>query len=83
MTSDSLQQLRRLAAADVDVMAAIRAATTDADIVRIARTHGIAIEASDLVPLTQLPDVELSDDDLEAAAGGSHPKYGTFTDACL
>ena len=76
-TSDALSTLRAMAESDPELMAALRAAPTRDDFIRIAGQHGVTIDPSDL---GEPSDVEISDADLEGAAGGSHPKYGTFTD---
>ncbi len=62
-------------------MAEIRNATTKDEVIRIASDRGITLEVTDLEP--ELSDRLLTDGELEAAAGGWHPKYGTFTDDCI
>ena len=83
MTSDSLKRLWSLAEADDELTAALRAADTREDVVRIAGQHGIELDASELGTDVLLSDADLDDADLGSIAGGSHPKYGTFTEDCL
>lgn len=63
-------------------MTALRGATTREQVVSIAAQHGIDLEVSELIVGTESPVADLSDADLESAAGGWHPKYSTFDYAC-
>ena len=83
MISDSLEQLLSRAKEDDELMAALRGARTQDDVITIAKERGIEVDPAELRAQAASSDVELSDADLEAAAGGWHPKYGTFTDDCI
>lgn len=83
MTTDALRQLQDLARTDDQVLAAVRAATTPDEVVLIAQQHGIDLDVSELAAVTEVQDTELSDAELEEAAGGWHSKTGTFSDDCL
>ena len=76
----ALQQLRDLALQDDVLRAELTAATSRDEVLRIATARGIELTEADLLAMETATDVEVTDDDLEAAAGGTHPKYGTFTD---
>lgn len=64
-------------------MAALRAAATREDVVRIAGQHDIELDPSDLDPAADPLIEEVTGANLEAAAGGWHPKYGTFSADCI
>ena len=83
MASDSLRRLLSLAETDDQLMAALRAATTREDVVAIARRNGIELDVSHLRADAADLDVPVDDAELADTSGGSHPKYGTFSDECL
>lgn len=77
MAGDAVRRLWALAETDGELMAAMRAATSREDVVRIAAQHGIELDPSE--PLTA---DEWSDAELDTAAGGWHAKTGTVSYSC-
>jgi predicted ribosomally synthesized peptide with nif11-like leader len=83
MTSDALQRLKNQAAEDEELRAALVAATSRDDVVRIAGQYGVELDGSEVDAEYELSGSDVDDADLDGVVGGWHPKYGTFTDDCI
>lgn len=69
MAKEQLEALRLASQDDAELVAALAAAATTQDWVRVANERGFAVELADL-PSAEEVDRELSDAELEGAAGG-------------
>jgi predicted ribosomally synthesized peptide with nif11-like leader len=69
MSKEKLEALRLASQEDQELAAALAAAATTEDWVRVANERGFEVEVADL-PAVEDADRELSDAELEGAAGG-------------
>ena len=83
MSEEQLKAFNAKVQADTSLQEQLKAAADSDAVVEIAKEAGFAITAEDIQSMQSAP-VELSDEELEDAAGGHHlkPKGGCLSWSC-